>query len=131
LPQNSGWHGSPSHASSGLGGSAGWPEPLRRYQRQRPGELIHPDIKKLSRVHQPGHRVTGTRIGCRNRGAGWDSVHVAVDDAKRLAYVEVLGDERKETVTAFLLSALRWFRNQGIHAQCVMTDNERPTTRDA
>ncbi|MES2144627.1 MAG: helix-turn-helix domain-containing protein [Pseudomonadota bacterium] len=61
------------------------PEPVRRYQRERPGELIHLDIKKLGRFDQPGHRVTGTRVGCRNRGAGWDFVHVAVDDATRLA----------------------------------------------
>lgn len=99
------------------------PEPVRRYQRERPGELIHLDIKKLGRFDHPGHRVTGTRIGCRNRGAGWDFVHVAVDDATRLAYVEVLGDERKQTTTGFLLRALRWFRSQGIRAERVMTDN--------
>lgn len=99
------------------------PEPVRRYQRERPGELIHLDIKKLGRFDQPGHRVTGTRVGCRNRGAGWDFVHVAVDDATRLAYVEVLVDERKTTTTGFLLRALRWFRAQGIKAERVMTDN--------
>lgn len=99
------------------------PEPVRRYQRERPGELIHLDIKKLGRFDQPGHRVTGTRPGCRNRGAGWDFVHVAVDDATRLAYVEVLGDERKDTTTGFLLRALRWFGAQGIRAERVMTDN--------
>lgn len=99
------------------------PEPVRRYQRARPGELIHLDIKKLGRFDQPGHRVTGTRVGCRNRGAGWDFVHVAVDDATRLAYVEVLGDERKHTTTGFLLRALRWFRTQGIRAERIMTDN--------
>lgn len=99
------------------------PEPVRRYQRERPGELIHLDIKKLGRFDQPGHRVTGTRSGCRNRGAGWDFVHVAVDDATRLAYVEVLEDERKATTTGFLLRALRWFRIQGIRVERVMTDN--------
>lgn len=99
------------------------PEPVRRYQRERPGELIHLDIKKLGRFDQPGHRVTGTRAGCRNRGAGWDFVHVAVDDATRLAYVEVLGDERRDTTTAFLLRALRWFRGHGIRVERVMTDN--------
>jgi transposase InsO family protein len=99
------------------------PEPVRRYQRERPGELIHLDIKKLGRFDQPGHRVTGTRAGCRNRGAGWDFVHVAIDDATRLAYVEVLADERKQTTTGFLLRALRWFRSQGIRAERVMTDN--------
>lgn len=99
------------------------PEPVRRYQRARPGELIHLDIKKLGRFDHPGHRVTGTRAGCRNRGAGWDFVHVAVDDATRLAYVEVLGDERRDTTTGFLLRALRWFRDQGITTERVMTDN--------
>lgn len=99
------------------------PEPVRRYQRDRPGELIHLDIKKLGRFDRPGHRVTGTRSGCRNRGAGWDFVHVAVDDATRLAYVEVLPDERKASTTAFLLRALRWFRAQGIETERIMTDN--------
>ncbi len=99
------------------------PEPVRRYQRARPGELIHLDIKKLGRFDRHGHRVTGTRRGCRNRGAGWDFVHVAVDDTTRLAYVEVLGDERRDTTTAFLLRALRWFRARGIRAERVMTDN--------
>lgn len=99
------------------------PDPVRRYQRERPGELIHLDIKKLGRFDRPGHRVTGTRRGCRNRGAGWDFVHVAVDDATRLAYVEVLSDERKATTTGFLLRALRWFRRQGITVERVMTDN--------
>ena len=99
------------------------PEPVRRYQRARPGELIHLDIKKLGRFDRPGHRATGTRTGCRNRGAGWDFVHVAVDDATRLAYVEVLADERKDTTTGFLLRALRWFRGHGIRVERVMTDN--------
>lgn len=99
------------------------PEPVRRYQRERPGELLHLDIKKLGRFDRPGHRVTGTRRGCRNRGAGWDFVHVAVDDATRLAYVEVLPDERKDTTTGFLLRALRWFRHHGIRVERVMTDN--------
>jgi len=99
------------------------PEPVRRYQRERPGELIHLDIKKLGRFERPGHRITGTRTGCRNAKAGWDFVHVAIDDATRLAYVEVLGDERKATTTGFLLRALRWFRSQGIRVERVMTDN--------
>ena len=99
------------------------PEAVRRYQRERPGELIHLDIKRLGRFDQPGHRVTGTRRGCRNRGAGWDFVHVAVDDATRLAYVEVLDEERKHTTTGFLLRSLRWFRAMGIRAERVMTDN--------
>jgi len=106
------------------------PEPVRRYQRERPGELIHLDIKKLGRFDHPGHRVTGDRRR-RNRGAGWDFVHVAVDDATRLAYVEVLADERKDTTTGFLLRALRWFRDQGIRTERVMTDRaiEAPSVR--
>ena len=85
--------------------------------------MIHIDIKKLGRFDRPGHRVTGTRTGCRNRGAGWDFVHVAVDDATRLAYVEVLPDETKETATAFLARALAWFAARGIRVERVMTDN--------
>ena len=84
---------------------------------------MHLDIKKLGRFDQPGHRVTGTRVGCRNRGAGWDFVRVAADDATRLAYVKVLADERKTTTTGFLLRALRWFRSNGIRVARVMTDN--------
>lgn len=99
------------------------PDPVRRYQRERPGELIHFDIKKLGRFDRPGHRVTGSRTQGSSRGAGWDFVHVAVDDATRLAYVEVLPDERKNTTTGFLLRALRWFRDQGIRTERVMTDN--------
>lgn len=99
------------------------PPPARRYQRERPGELIHIDIKKLGRFDHPGHRVTGTRRGCRNRGAGWDFVHVAVDDATRLAYVEVLPDEKTESATAFLARALDWFRAHGVKVERVMTDN--------
>ena len=76
------------------------PPPARRYQRERPGELIHIDIKKLGRFERPGHRVTGARKGHRNPGAGWDFVHVAVDDATRLAYVEVLPDEKRASAVA-------------------------------
>jgi len=77
------------------------PEPANRYERPRPGELIHIDVKKLGRIARPGHRVNGDRT-TRSRGIGWEFVHVCVDDCTRLAYVEVLSDERKETVTAFL-----------------------------
>ncbi|WP_420557516.1 hypothetical protein [Roseovarius sp.] len=77
------------------------PLPVRRYQRERPGDLIHIDIKKPGRFDRPGHRVTGSRTKGSSRGAGWDFVHVAVDDATRLAYVEVLPDERKEAPPPF------------------------------
>lgn len=94
-----------------------------RLQRERPGELIHLDIKSLGRFDKPGHRVTAGRKGNRNTGAGWDCVHVAIDDATRLAYVEVLPDQTRGTTTGFLVRALRWFRTRGITVERVMTDN--------
>src|SRR4051812_25151584 len=83
------------------------PRPIR-YQRERPGELLHLDIKKLGRIEGLGHRVTGDRTG-RARGVGWEFLHVCVDDASRLAYTEILPDERKESAVAFLERALAWF----------------------
>tara|TARA_R110002073_G_scaffold34954_1_gene102903 strand:- start:33248 stop:33526 length:279 start_codon:yes stop_codon:yes gene_type:complete len=76
-----------------------------RYQRERPGELIHMDIKKLGRFEKPGHRATGERNGDRYRDAGWECVHVAINDATRLAYVEVLPDEKRATTTGFMVRA--------------------------
>lgn len=99
------------------------PPPAHRYQRERPGEMVHIDIKKLGRFHRPGHRVTGDRQQGTSRGAGWDFIHVAVDDATRLAYVEVLPDEKKESATAFLTRALDWFAARGVKVERVMTDN--------
>ncbi|HMQ93795.1 MAG TPA: hypothetical protein PKA33_14790 [Amaricoccus sp.] len=82
------------------------PEPVRRYRRSRPGVSIHPDIEKPGGFESAGHRVAGTRKGCRSRdAAGREFVHAAVDAATRLAHVEVLPDERKETTAAFLLGA--------------------------
>jgi transposase InsO family protein len=98
------------------------PEPPRRYQWPRPGDMLHLDIKKLARFNQIGHRITGNRHG-RNQGLGYDFFHVAIDDATRLAYVEVLPDERRTSTTAFLIRALRWFRQRGIKVERVMTDN--------
>ena len=98
-------------------------EPPNRYCRRHPGELIHVDVKKLGRFSRPGHRVTGTRIGCRNYGAGWEFVHVAVDDCSRLAYVEVLADERGLTTVGFFERALAWFARHGVHVERVMSDN--------
>lgn len=97
-------------------------EPIRRYQRERPGELIHLDIKKLARFAGVGHRITGNRRGA-SEGMGYDFLHVAIDDATRLAYVEVLPDERRGSTTGFLIRALRWFRARGIRVERVMTDN--------
>jgi transposase InsO family protein/lambda repressor-like predicted transcriptional regulator len=104
-------------------------EPPNRYQRERPGELIHIDVKKLGRIGQrgAGHRATGSRgPGERSRGAGWEFVHVCVDDATRLAYVEVLTDERAPTAVGFLRRAVAFYRARGITVQRVMTDNGNP-----
>lgn len=99
-------------------------EPPNRYERKRAGELIHVDVKKLGRIVRPGHRVTGDRSDRRDAGKkGWEFCHVAVDDATRLAYVEVLADERSQTAIAFLRRALEWFAAMGVQAERVMTDN--------
>jgi transposase InsO family protein len=97
-------------------------EPKRRYERPMPGELVHIDVKKLGRIEREGHRIHGDRAR-RSRGAGWEFVHVCVDDCTRLAYVEVLDDERTETVCAFLERAVAWFGDHGIRVQRLMTDN--------
>ncbi len=98
------------------------PPPVIRYERQRPGELIHVDTKKLGRFQRSGHRVTGNRHH-RCEGAGWDYVHVCVDDASRLAFVEIHADERKYTAARFLVRAIRFFRDHRIAVERVMTDN--------
>jgi transposase InsO family protein len=95
-----------------------------RYERERPGELIHIDIKKLGRIDGIGHRITGQHAGMhRARGAGWDYLHVCIDDASRLAYSEMLPDEKKETAVAFLDRALAWLAGLGVPVERVMTDN--------
>lgn len=107
------------------------PEPPNRYERKRPGELIHLDIKKLGRisVRGAGHRVSGNRssqftVGPKGLGAtGWEFVHVAVDDATRLAYAEVLSDERGPTAGAFLRRAVAWFESFAIAVEAVLSDN--------
>ena len=96
--------------------------PVVRYERERPGELLHLDTKKLGRFRRVGHRITGDRRRAHRRG-GWEFVHVCIDDHSRLAYVEVLPDERAETAAAFLKRALRWYRRCGIQAERVLTDN--------
>ena len=98
--------------------------PVIRYERAHPGELIHLDIKKLGRIAGLGHRITGDRRGqSAKRGTGWEYLHVAIDDASRLAYTEVLPNERKESATAFLVRALCWFERHGVTVARVMTDN--------
>jgi transposase InsO family protein len=107
------------------------PEPPNRYERKRAGELVHLDIKKLGRISRrgAGHAVTGNRasqvkVGPRRVGAtGWEFVHVCVDDATRLAYAEVLPDERGQTAAAFLRRAVGWFAGYGISVERVMSDN--------
>jgi transposase InsO family protein len=97
--------------------------PVVRYERARPGEIVHIDIKKLGRFARAGHRVTGDRGAGRSKGAGWDFLHVAIDDASRLAYNELLPSERQEDATGFLQRALAWFGRHGVAVERVMTDN--------
>jgi transposase InsO family protein len=102
------------------------PEPPNRYQRNRAGELIHIDVKKLGRIgHRgAGHRATGKRgPGRRSPGAGWEFVHICIDDATRLAYVELLPDEKATTCIGFLKRALRFYRAHGVQVERLMTDN--------
>ena len=114
-------------------------EPAERYERARPGELIHIDVKKLGRITSgPGKRVRDRRHtyadkpsrtdadGIRRRQAGWDAVHIAIDDATRLAYAEVLADEKASTAIAFLRRALAFFKRHGIAVERVLTDNGSP-----
>lgn len=99
------------------------PKPApQRYERETAGELLHLDVKPLARIVRVGHRIHGDRSR-RVEGAGWEFAHVAIDDATRLAYVEVLPDQRGETAVGFLERALRWFRKQKIRVQRLLTDN--------
>jgi transposase len=104
-------------------------QPAQRYERQRPGELIHIDIKRLGRIARVGHRITGI-AGKRQPGyhankgrLGWECVHVAVDDATRLAYVELLDDQKALTAVGFLKRAKAFFESHGMTVEAVMTDN--------
>lgn len=107
------------------------PEPPNRYQRERPGELVHLDIKKLGRIRGAGHRVTGERSsqrkatieGRRIGATGWEYVHVAVDDATRLAYAEVLPNEQGPTAAGFLTRAVAWFASFGVTVERILSDN--------
>jgi len=99
-------------------------EPVRRYQRQEPGEMIHLDIKKLGRFDRVGHRITGDRTGQSNsRGIGWEFVHVCIDDASRIAFSQIMTDEKKESAVAFLKAALAYYASLGVTVARVMTDN--------
>jgi len=100
--------------------------PVVRYQREHPGELIHLDVKKLGRIKGIGHRITGDRTLNRNAGIGWDFVHVAIDDASRLAVAHVAEDEKGDTATELLHRTVEHYRQRGIRVQRVMTDNGSP-----
>ena len=100
------------------------PAPVVRYQREQQGELLHMDTKKLGRIAGVGHRITGQHSGMvKNSGIGWEVLHVCIDDASRLAYTELLPDEKKESAIAFLDRALAWFDHLGVTVERVMTDN--------
>ena len=104
-------------------------EPAVRYERERPGELIHIDVKKLGRIARPGHAVMGRRARGttgyhrRTHNLGWEYVHIAIDDCTRLAYAEVLADEKALTVVAFLGRAVEFFARHGMAVQQLLTDN--------
>jgi transposase InsO family protein len=99
-------------------------EPARRYEREKPGEMIHIDIKKLGKFNRVGHRITGDRTGQSNaRGIGWEFVHVCIDDASRLAFSRVMKDEKKGSAVAFLKAAVASYASLGVRVERVMTDN--------
>jgi transposase InsO family protein len=102
-------------------------EPARRYERSRPGELVHIDVKKLGRIARPGHRAFGltSNSGWQRRSfeLGWEYVHVAVDDYSRLAYAEVLADEKAATAAGFLRRAVAFYARHGIRVEAVLSDN--------
>ena len=97
-------------------------EPVQRYEREQPGELLHIDIKKLGRFDRVGHRITGDRTQ-RGRNIGWEHVFVAVDDHSRMAFTQVYPDESKHSAEAFLRSAVAYFERLGVPIQRVLTDN--------
>jgi transposase InsO family protein len=111
-------------ARNGLGSQASLepPRPPNRYERRQAGELLHLDTKRLARFYRPGHRLTGSRLNASD-GAGWEFVHIAIDDFSRIAYVEILPDEKGPTCAAFLRRACRWFARQGITIRALLTDN--------
>jgi transposase InsO family protein len=98
--------------------------PIIRYERKAPGEMIHIDIKKLGRFERVGHRITGDRTGQSNsRGIGWEFVHVCIDDASRIAFSQIMPDEKKGSAVTFLKTALAYYHSLGITVARVMTDN--------
>lgn len=100
------------------------PEPVRRYECEHPGDMIHIDIKRLGRFEAPGHRVTGDRTGQSNgRGVGWEFVHVCIDDASRIAFSQILPDEKAASAVPFLKAAIDYYASLGVTVTRVMTDN--------
>ncbi len=99
-------------------------EPERRYEREKPGEIIHLDIKKLGRFERIGHRITGDRTGQSNsRGVGWEFVHVCIDDHSRVAFSEIKPDETADSAVPFLKAAVAYYESLGVTVTRVMTDN--------
>ena len=98
-------------------------EPVRRYERDHPGELIHLDIKRLGRFEQIGHRMTGDPQKGKSRGAGWEYVHVCIDDASRLSFTRIHPDETAASAVAHLRAAVAWYASMGVTVARVMTDN--------
>jgi transposase InsO family protein len=99
------------------------PPPVRRYERADPGDLIHFDIKKLARIERLGHRITGNRQKDHVRGAGWEFLHIAIDDHSRLAFAQLLPDESARSAIAFLHSALAFFQKHGVTTKRIYSDN--------
>ena len=98
--------------------------PVRRYERDRPGDMIHLDIKKLGRFDRVGHRITGDRRGQSNaRGIGWEFAHVCIDDNSRIAFTDVMPDEKAISAIAFLKAAIAYYGHLGVTITRVMTDN--------
>jgi transposase InsO family protein len=99
-------------------------EPVRRYERESPGELIHIDIKKLGKFNQIGHRITGDRRGQSNsRGVGWEYVHVGIDDHSRIAFAKIMPNQKTRSAIAFLKAAVAYYASLGVKIERVMTDN--------
>ena len=99
-------------------------EPVRRYEREQPGDMIHVDIKKLGRFNKIGHRITGDRVGQSNsRGVGWEYVHVCIDDHSRIAFSQIFADEKAASAVAFLKAAVTYYKNLGVTVTRVMSDN--------
>jgi transposase InsO family protein len=99
-------------------------QPRPRYERAKPGEIIHLDIKKLGRFNSIGHRITGRRTGhCSSQGVGWEFAHVAIDDHSRVARADIFPDQKKESAVAFLFATVAYYKSLGVTVERVMTDN--------